>query len=152
MPAGRKPTPTQLKLVRNNPGHRPLPEHEPQPPKPRRLTPPSHLSKAAKAEYRRIGAKLQDLGVLSDIDLRALELYANTYVEWVEATHKVATVGMVIKTPAGYPIQNPYLAVANTASKRMQSLLSEFGMTPSSRARLGFNGTPPEKDPTERYF
>lgn len=152
MPAGRKPTPTQLKLVRNNPGKRPLPENEPKPPPVKRVTPPSHLSPAAKKEYRRIGAKLCEIGVLGETDLRALELYSETYAQWVEATQRVATVGMVIKAPSGFPIMNPYLIVANAASKRMQSLLSEFGMTPSSRTRLGINDRKPPADPTAKFF
>lgn len=152
MPAGRKPTPTQLRLVRGNPGKRALPKDEPKPPAPKRITPPSHLSPAAKKEYRRIGAKLAEVGVLGETDLRALELYSETYAQWVEATQRVAAVGMVIKTPSGFPIMNPYLVVANGASKRMQSLLAEFGMTPSSRTRLGINDRVPPADPTRKFF
>lgn len=152
MRPGPKPTPTQLKVVRNNPGHRPLPKDEPKPAAPRRMTPPPHLSPVAKKEYRRIGAKLADLGILGDIDLRALELYAETYAQWMEATQKVHAVGMVIKAPSGFPIPNPYWTAANTASKRMQSLLAEFGMTPSSRSRLGVNGEAPKTDPAQKYF
>lgn len=79
---------------------------------------------------------LAPLGMLTDVDHRALELYSQTYSTWKEATEKVATSGMLIKAPSGYPQQNPYLGIANQASKRLQSLLSEFGMTPSSRSRV----------------
>ena len=32
---------------------------------------------------------------------------------------------------SAYPMQNPYLAIANTAIKQMKAFLVEFGMTPS---------------------
>lgn len=43
--------------------------------------------------------------------------------------------GTVVKSPSGYPIQSPYLAIANKAHEQMTKLLAEFGMTPSSRSR-----------------
>ena len=145
MTVGRKPTPTRLKLVAGNPGKRPLNENEPKPKAPKKIRPPSHLSKAGKLEFRRLAAVLQPLGLLTEIDLRALELYADPYVLWREATEKTAKAGMVIKTSTGYPMVNPYLVVAQQASKRLQQLLCEFGMTPSSRTRVTAT---PQKKPT----
>ena len=133
---GPKPTPTRLKLVAGNPGHRPPNAAEPMPPAPRKLRVPGHLSKAAKAEYRRIGTQLAKLGIFTDLDGRALELYAETYAQWCEATEKAAKAGMVIKTAGGYPMINPFLTVAEKAAKQMRALLAEFGMTPSSRTRV----------------
>ena len=145
MTAGRKPTPTRLKLIAGNPGHRPVNTNEPKPGVKKSIRPPAHLSKAAKQEYRRIAAQLQPLGLLTEIDARALELYADTYALWCEATEKVGKVGIVIKTGTGFPMVNPYLQVAQQASKRMQSLLAEFGMTPSSRSRVSV--TKPKENP-----
>jgi hypothetical protein len=42
--------------------------------------------------------------------------------------------------PTGYPIQSPYVSVASKALEQMPKLLTEFGMTPSSRGRI--NATP----------
>ena len=42
---------------------------------------------------------------------------------------------MVIKSPSGYPVHNPYLSIANTALKQLQQFANEFGMTPSSRTK-----------------
>ncbi len=49
---GRKPTPTRLKLLRNNPGKRPLNPDEPQP-EATLPEPPAHLSDEAKCEWQR---------------------------------------------------------------------------------------------------
>ncbi len=67
MRKGRKPKPTRLKVLTGNPGHRPLNDAEPQP----ALTIPSvppHLAQEAQNEYRRMGVKLYQIGILTEID------------------------------------------------------------------------------------
>ena len=137
MPAGRKPKPTRLKLVQGNPGKRPINKAEAKPPKAKVIRAPAHLPAEGRKEYRRVARMLTPIGLLTEVDLKALELYAETYAVWREAVEKVHIAGLVVKAKNGYPGQNPYLAIATNASKRMQSLLAEFGMTPSSRSRIG---------------
>jgi len=70
---GKKPTPTRLKVVRNNPGRRPIRDGEPRPailP----LTPPSFLSDDSKVEWGRISEHLKVLGLLTVVDRAALSL------------------------------------------------------------------------------
>lgn len=137
---GRKPKPTRLKLLAGNPGKRPLNNREPQPPKRKRLpSPPGHLGEIAAHEWRRTGKILQRIGLLTQIDLAALEAYCVTYERWVEAEKQVQKLGPIVKTKNGNLIQNPYLAVANRAMKELRAWLSEFGMTPSSRSRVKVN-------------
>jgi len=42
----------------------------------------------------------------------------------------------MIKSPNGYPVQSPYLAVANRHADTMIRIASEFGFTPASRTRI----------------
>jgi hypothetical protein len=45
--------------------------------------------------------------------------------------------GDVILTPdKKFPVQSPYLAIANKAQEQMVKIMIEFGMTPSSRSRV----------------
>ena len=37
---------------------------------------------------------------------------------------------------AGYPVQSPYLAIANRQAEIMMRIASEFGFTPASRSRI----------------
>ncbi|MEO0035368.1 MAG: hypothetical protein RLZZ501_1391, partial [Pseudomonadota bacterium] len=63
--AGRRPTPTHLKLVRGNPGKRPLNEAEPTPA--RALpSPPAHMSDEAKVAWGRMATLLDQMGVLTE--------------------------------------------------------------------------------------
>jgi hypothetical protein len=43
---------------------------------------------------------------------------------------------MIVRSPRGYPIQSPYLAIANKAWQQVQQGLAEFGMSPSARTRV----------------
>ena len=42
----------------------------------------------------------------------------------------------MLKSHNGFPVQSPYLAVANRALEQLRSLLSEFGMSPASRTKV----------------
>jgi phage terminase small subunit len=42
----------------------------------------------------------------------------------------------MIKSPTGFPIQSPYLAIANRQAEIMMRIASEFGFTPASRSRI----------------
>lgn len=133
--AGRKNTPTALKLIRGNPGRRPLPEHEPAP-EARIPDPPEHLSAQAREHWNAVARMLHDARVMTVMDGHALELLCDSYVRYVEANEKVRRHGMVMKTPGGFFVQSPFLAIANKAFEQMKSILTEFGMTPASRTKI----------------
>lgn len=149
---GRRPKPTAIKDLAGNPGKRPLNNQEPKPGKLTRTPPvPGHIRGVARQEWRRMAKTLNQLGLLTEIDLPALEMYCQMYGRWVEAEERVRDMGMIVKTNNGNPIQNPYLAVANRAAKDMKSMLVEFGMTPSSRSRVQVDTGPDEVDEYEQF-
>ena len=81
---GPPPTPTNLKLLRGNPGKRKLNTNEPDP-APAIPPCPSHLDKVAKKEWRRISKELLALGIISKLDRAALGGYCDAYGRWAEA-------------------------------------------------------------------
>ncbi len=138
MATGRKPTPTALKLVKGNPGKRPLNAAEPKP-APKIPDPPDHLpvKSEARKEWFRISKQLHELGLLTEIDRAALAAYCVAWGRWVEAEEQLTKYGTVIKSPdKGWLVQSPYLSIANRAMDQMAKLLAEFGMSPSSRSRV----------------
>lgn len=149
--SGGKPTPTRLKLLRGNPGRRPLNKAEPAP-RVRLPRPPEHLNVEAKKEWRRAGRFLTQLGLISDIDRAAFAAYCTAWGRWVEAEAALKTYGLMLKSPNGFPVQSPYLAVANRALEQMRSLLSEFGMSPASRTRVSGLGPDAGVDPFEDFL
>ena len=94
------------------------------------------MGETAAAAYTKMGRLLNAMGLLTKVDIPALEAYCVAYGRWVEAEKKVKELGVVVKTTNGNPIQNPYLSAANKAMKQMRQWMSEFGLTPASRTRV----------------
>lgn len=132
---GRKPVPTRLKLLAGNPGKRPLNQNEPEPAT-AFLDCPPELSPAARAEWERLAPELGDLGLLTHFDRAALAAYCAAYALWAEATAAIQKYGAMVKSPTGYPMQSPYIGIANRQAELMIRLASEFGFTPASRSRI----------------
>lgn len=140
---GARPSPTKLKVLRNTLRNDRANAHEPVvdvkiPPCPR------ELGGAARKEWKRIAPELARMGLLSLIDRAGLALYCDSYGRWLEAIASLKQYGVVIKSPTGYPMQSPFVAIANKAGEQVRMLLSEFGMSPSSRTRV--HAKPPPRE------
>jgi P27 family predicted phage terminase small subunit len=114
--------------------------------------PPAHLSPVAKQEWRRAGKLLRDMGLISDLDLAAFALYCTAWARWIEAEQALSTYGLMLKSPNNFPVQSPYLAVANRAMDQIRSLMSEFGMSPATRTRVSALPDSDEDDPMEQLL
>jgi len=136
MPRGRKPTPTKLKLVRNNPGKRKINKREPKPKKPLPLSPPAVLNKLAKKEWQRLAPELSKMGLLTAFDVALFAGYCAAYSTWYEAQGELEKHGRIVRAANGTPIPSPWLAVANKANEQVVKMGSEMGLTPSARTRL----------------
>jgi len=141
---GRKPKPTRLKVIAGNPGKRALNRREPNP---AISVPecPAELSPAAQVEWQRLVDELAELNMLTNLDRVALATYCEAYSLWREAIAAVRRYGTMVKSPSGYPMQSPYLAIANKQAEIMMRIASEFGLTPASRSRIA---VPIEPEPT----
>ena len=142
---GRKPLPTATKELNGNPGKRALNSSEP---RPARLTKapicPDFLHGLAREQWQKMSPQLLKVGVLTSIDLDALARYCLIYQRWRETEERIAkTGGPVLETADGNYYQNPYLAVANKCNEQLNSLASEFGLTPSSRSKV--HAEPPDE-------
>lgn len=149
--AGRRPKPTALKELAGNPGKRAMNRSEPKfsglP------TCPSHLDKQAKAEWKRISKELSAVGLLTSVDRAALAAYCQCWSRWVQAEKKIQETSLVVKAAkSGYPIQNPYVGIANTALDLMKKFLTEFGLTPASRSRLSVDSDKSSADPFAEFM
>ena len=140
---GRKPLPTELKLLAGNPGHRPLNTREPKPKvKPKMPKAPSFLNKRAQAEWRRTGQRLFDLGILTELDEVLLSMYCSSFSHWTAANETLEKEGYTILSARSGLKPSPWLAIANSAWKEILKIMIEFGMTPSSRTRVQVNWKP----------
>ena len=110
---GRKPKPTAVKVLEGNPGKRSLNTAEP---KPEKKAPrcPSWLEDEAKKEWKRMSKQLEQLGILTEIDMAAFAGYCQAYARWKEAQ----------------------VSIAQTYLKIMNKFCEQFGLTPSARSRI----------------
>ena len=143
--------PTALKVMRGNPGKRPLNKREP---KIKAAIPPcpSHLSDEAQAEWDRIGRELYEMGILANADRALLAIYAQAWGDLVKAQEQIRADGYMVKSPNGYEIPNPWLPIRNKAVEQIQKIAGEFGMSASARTRI--SAIKPEKpdDDEARFF
>jgi P27 family predicted phage terminase small subunit len=97
---------------------------------------PPELGPLARQEWDRVTGELNTMGILSSLDRGPLAAYCVAYALWIEATEAVQKYGAMVKSPNGYPLQSPYLSVANKQADTMVQIASEFGFTPASRSRI----------------
>ena len=126
---GRRPKPTRIKALTGNPGKRPLNAHEPRP-EPALPECPPELSPTAQREWARLIVELSKLKLMTNLDRGALATYCGAYAMWAEAMEQIQKYGTMVKSPTGFPIQSPYLSIANRQAEIMMRIASEFGFAP----------------------
>ena len=141
---GQKAKPTNLKVLEGNPGKRRI-KKEPKPPDDLPVPPP-HLDAYALEEWDRVANGLVVMGIIAGIDQAALAAYCMAYSRWRHAEDEIAKLrekgeinALVLKTVSGNWIQQPLIGISNKAAGDMVRYASEFGMTPSARARLAID-------------
>jgi P27 family predicted phage terminase small subunit len=132
---GPKPAPNVLKLLRGNPGKRPINQEEPI----SRLeipNPPWELEPDVKKEWDKLCEELYRMRILGVIDAHALASYCENFVQWWRALKEVKKKGMVGIDPKGFIRINPYLKITDSFFEKMKNFWEQFGMTPSARSKL----------------
>jgi len=130
---GPAPTPTALKLLRGNPGRRPLNNDEPKPDvikgDERLAKPPTFLSADAKLCWKRVAPSLIQLGLLTVADVSAFEAYCEAYARWRQY-ERLTGKNLELAISKGY---------RNHAVRERQLMLqygARFGLDPSSRTNI----------------
>lgn len=147
---GRKPLPTKLKILRGTDRPDRMNANEPAPDLPGSLKPPTWMKrKVAREAFAEMAAKLYRLGLYTELDQFALEQLCQTYAKWREATSRSNVDPLV--SPKGGAYMNPSLSAELALGKRLQALMTDFGLSPSSRSRLSV-GEKDTADPLEQFI
>ncbi|MBC3410709.1 phage terminase small subunit P27 family [Pseudomonas sp. SWRI51] len=153
--AGRRPTPTELKLVRGNPGKRAINKNEPQPARRVPCT-PAHLTSEGQVAWGRLTVLLDRMGVLTEADGFALERLCDCYAEILALREMVDTQGRTYETTStqGELVlkANPAVAMLADVDRRFKSYLVEFGLTPAARSKVQVKQHDDEEDPLAEHF
>jgi P27 family predicted phage terminase small subunit len=134
--------PTNIHELNGNPSKLRLADRkvtEPQPPK-GKVAPPKWLSKEARKEWRRFVPILRSMKVLTVADTTALAIMCQHVADYVFYSAKIDELrngeGEVAYTDKGYPVQNPYVNMATTASNMAKKYMSSFGLDPAARTKI----------------
>ena len=157
--------PTQLKVIHGTFRKDRAPKKEPEPKKvtvvPR---PPAHLTKYGKKLWKSLAAELVEKGVLTVVDLPALEVCCDAYGIYRAAKEAVFQPVDPVTRKKGKRTLAEYLRGKNsqthpeyTAMTRafyfFKAYLIEFGLTPSSRSKLDLPEPKGNKqDPMEKLW
>ena len=142
------PVPFPLKVLRGNPGKRPM-KPEPQPEiAPDVPEPPAFITGYAADEWWKTAPELHRLGLLTSIDVPAFAAYCHAFGQWRMAAESLARMqandpimnGMIIKTKYGDAAMNPLVSIARKHAGDVIRFASEFGLTPVARTRLAAGG------------
>ncbi len=152
--SGPSKTPTHLRLVRGNPSKRPINDKEPKPAKGVPPT-PKYFDKRGKYWFKKIAEELDALGVMSQLDAKALELLVEAYVEYRHHCDVLDVEGYTYNTTSmtGEKIKKAHPAAVMKADvwKRIRAMLGEFGMTPATRSKVNAQGIEKE-DPMDAFL
>jgi P27 family predicted phage terminase small subunit len=110
--------------------------------------PPKHLEPEARKHWLLLAKLLDAEGLGSPLYEFFMELYCSTWARWQQAQAEVnkPDFKMVIELPNGFKQVNPYFTIARDLEKMVRSMLADFGLTPQSRKKLGYQ-SPEETDP-----
>lgn len=149
---GRKPLPDNVKILRGNPGKRPIPVR-PHAPAPGLPEPPDHLTPEGRAEWDRLAPELHAVGLLSGRYRAAFALYCQTYARVVEAERVLAKQGAVLRSKQNTQMKNTWLTILRDERDALIKLCAEFGLTPSSIVRVMPIAQPrASDDPMEEFL
>mgnify|MGYP003571619065 CR=1 FL=1 len=132
---GRKPKPTELKILEGNLGHRKINENEIKPTC-GGVECPEWLTGEGREEWEKLAPVLRCLGLLTKADVTVFAGYCQAYARWREAERYISENGMTFATPSGYVQQVPQVSISQTNFKLMMKCAEQFGLTPSARCRL----------------
>ena len=147
---GPPPQPTALRLLRGNPGKRPLPQQAVKP------TPgadcPKILSPAARAEWKRLQPELLRLGLLTQIDRAVLAAYCEAWSDFLWAVNRIRQSGRLTTAGNGTLIPHPAVQIKRASMKLIKDLSAEFGFSPAALARIDLVAPDGDADDDEKFF
>ena len=101
---------------------------------------PTWLSEDGQKSFIELSKLLHDMSVLTDADELSLTLLCDSYGDYKQAKDVINRLGPTqdVTSREGHTksIQRPEVLIANQAFTRVFQLLKEFGLTPSSRAKV----------------
>ena len=143
MARGRNPKPAHLRVIDGGAGHRPDPGKA----EPHALAAeaphcpaPVKQHRDAHAMWKRMVPELVRAGLITKVFEGPLAGYCMAYGRWIQAERALRKLkgpagALLIRSPKGYLMQSPYLAIANRALEQVRAFAADLGLSPTAIAR-----------------
>jgi len=137
---GPSKTPTHLRLIRGNPGKRPINDDEPQP---ARGEPdvPEWFDEAQRAEWDRVTSELRGMGLLHRADRETIAGYCEAFAEFAACCVSLKNSGLVSESERYGLRPHPLVKIKNDAQRRFLALADRLGLNPSARTHIRITET-----------
>ena len=107
--------------------------------------PPESMSEEGAEKWKLAGGQLVAAGILTELDLDALQNYCEAWSLYREAMRTIEKDGITYEGING-PRKHPAVQIAETSWKTMLALQERLGLTPLARQRLRIEDGSEEKD------
>lgn len=98
---------------------------------------PNSLNRTQRREWRYLAELLDVYRLLIPANAIVLERLAVNMAAYRETLEKVSKTGIIIKSPQGYPVYNPFWTAQNKLEDKIHRDLVELGLSATGLARIG---------------
>ena len=96
---------------------------------------PSWLCDGAAQEYNRIVREAGKIGLLDNLDMVVLAIYADNYARYVTASIEMRRSGLTVEGKFA-DVPSPYVAIADKAATQIQKCSTKLGLATTDRLKL----------------
>lgn len=97
---------------------------------------PSDICKEAKDYMKDVLQRLEESGVLENVDTAALDMLARNYSMFIAASKQIEREGATITNVQGNIVKHPAVTIAKDAQVQAVKIMQEFGLTAKARTKL----------------
>lgn len=98
------------------------------------------LDEVAKDKFESLVFELKEVGLLANVDVDLLAIYADSWSKYVKATKVLMCQSLVEEQENNSgvvtKIQNPYIKVQQSYAQQLVKLSSLFGLSPADRSKI----------------
>jgi P27 family predicted phage terminase small subunit len=81
-------------------------------------------------------SKLENSGILEEVDSAALTMLARNYSMFIKASKQLEKDGLTVESDRGNIQAHPLIKVVNDAQNKAMKVMLEFGLTAKARTKL----------------
>ena len=96
---------------------------------------PSWLCDGAAQEYNRVVREAGKIGLLDNLDMVVLAIYADNYARYVTASIEMRRSGLTVKGKFA-ETPSPYITIADKAATQIQKCSTKLGLATTDRLKL----------------